>query len=53
MAIWDGAIAQVRLALNFYPEEPPLLAQLDKLYRQQLAYLEQVAMTDPQLVAYY
>lgn len=53
LAIWDGAIAQVRLALNFYPEEPQLLAQLNKLYQQQLAYLERVAMTDPQLVAYY
>lgn len=53
LAVWDGAIAQVRQALNYYPEDPQLIAQLSRLYQQQLGYLEQVAMTDPQLVAYY
>lgn len=42
--IWDQAIAQVRYALTFYPDEPQLLAQLQMLYQQQLAYLQQAAL---------
>lgn len=53
LAIWDGAVRQVRSALNYYPEEPRLLRQLDRLYRQQLSYLETLAMVDPQVAAYY
>ena len=53
LAIWDGAVRQVRGALSYYPEEPRLLRQLDRLYRQQLSYLETLAMVDPQVAAYY
>ena len=53
LAIWDGAVQQVRGALNYYPDEPQLLLQLDRLYRQQLNYLETLAMLDPQVAAYY
>jgi len=53
LAIWDGAVQQVRGALSYYPEEPRLLRQLDRLYRQQLNYLETLAMVDPQVAAYY
>ena len=53
LAVWDGAVQQVRSALNFYPEEPQLLLQLDRLYRQQLNYLETLAMVDPQVAALY
>ena len=40
LQIWDDAIAQVRLALQFYPDEPQLLAQLQSLYQQQLSYIQ-------------
>jgi len=53
LAIWDGAVQQVRVALNYYPDEPRLLRQLDRLYRQQLNYLEELAMLDPQIAAFY
>jgi hypothetical protein len=53
LAIWDGAVQQVRGALSYYPEEPRLLLQLDRLYRQQLNYLETLAMLDPQVAALY
>lgn len=53
LAIWDGAVQQVRGALNYYPEEPSLLQQLNSLYRQQLNYLETLAMLDPQVAALY
>ncbi len=53
LAIWDGAVQQVRGALTYYPEEPQLLLQLDQLYRQQLSYLETLAMLDPQVAALY
>ena len=38
--IWDDAIEQVRRALQFYPDEPQLLAQLQSLYQQQLSYIQ-------------
>lgn len=41
LQIWDQAIAQVRSALMFYPDEPQLLAQLQSLYQQQLSYIQQ------------
>lgn len=53
LAAWDGAVQQVRGALSYYPEEPRLLLQLDRLYRQQLNYLETLAMLDPQVAAFY
>lgn len=53
LAIWNGAVQQVRGALSYYPEQPQLLLQLDRLYRQQLNYLETLAMLDPQVAAYY
>lgn len=53
LAVWDGAVQQVRGALAYYPEEPRLLQQLDRLYRQQLNYLERLAMLDPQVAALY
>lgn len=53
LAIWDGAVQQVRGALIFYPEDPRLLLQIDRLYRQQLNYLETLAMLDPQVAAFY
>lgn len=42
--VWDQAIAQVRQALAFYPDEPQLLAQLQSLYQQQLSYLQQATL---------
>ncbi|MDX3774129.1 hypothetical protein QE250_08400 [Chromatiaceae bacterium AAb-1] len=42
MQVWDNAVGQVRYALSFYPEEPQLLTQLQRLYQQQLAYLQLV-----------
>lgn len=53
LALWDGAIAQVKGALLYYPDEPALLRQLDGLYQQQLHYLERIALSDPHLIAYY
>ncbi|MEK7258693.1 MAG: hypothetical protein AAB211_02730 [Pseudomonadota bacterium] len=46
LGMLDAAVAQVRYALSFYPEEPALLKQLDKLYRQELLYLQEVALND-------
>lgn len=53
LAIWEGAVQQVRGALSYYPEQPQLLLHLNQLYRQQLNYLETLAMLDPQVVALY
>ena len=47
LQIWDQAIAQVRLALQFYPDEPQLLAQLQNLYQQQLSYIQQATLQQP------
>ncbi|MEH8015687.1 hypothetical protein MN202_00445 [Rheinheimera muenzenbergensis] len=44
MQIWDQAIAQVRQALQFYPDEPQLLAQLQSLYQQQLSYIQRATL---------
>lgn len=49
LVIWDQAIAQVRRALQFYPDEPQLLAQLQQLYQQQLAYIKRATLQQPQL----
>jgi ferric-dicitrate binding protein FerR (iron transport regulator) len=53
LAVWNGAVQQVRGALAYYPDEPRLLLQLDSLYRQQLDYLEGLAMLDPQVAEFY
>ena len=45
--IWDQAIAQVRQALTFYPDEPQLLAQLQQLYQQQLSFIQQATLQQP------
>ncbi|MAD74059.1 MAG: hypothetical protein CML20_04545 [Rheinheimera sp.] len=47
LVIWDQAIAQVRRALQFYPDEPQLLAQLQQLYQQQLRYIQQATLQHP------
>ncbi len=47
LGFWDQAVAQVQMALDFYPEEPTLLYQLETLYEQQLAYLQVVNTADP------
>jgi hypothetical protein len=47
MQVWDQAIDQVRRALQFYPDEPQLLAQLQQLYQQQLSYLQQATLQQP------
>lgn len=46
LGVLDAAVTQVRYALSFYPEEPALLKQLDRLYRQELLYLQEVALND-------
>ena len=46
LGFWDQAVAQVQMALDFYPEEPALLYQLETLYEQQLAYLDVVSTAD-------
>lgn len=46
LAVWDQAITQVRGALEYYPEEPFLLAQMQGLYQQQLEYLQTISALD-------
>lgn len=53
LGVLDAAVAQVRYALSFYPEEPGLLKQLDRLYRQELLYLQEVALTDTTAGVFY
>ena len=40
LTIWDQALSEVRDALNYYPEEPALLAQMEGIYQQQIEYLQ-------------
>ncbi|MDP2713722.1 hypothetical protein [Rheinheimera sp.] len=49
--IWDQAIAQVRQALQFYPDEPQLLAQLQSLYQQQLSFIQQATLQQPLIIS--
>ena len=44
LQVWDQAIAQVRHALQFYPDEPQLLAQLQSLYQQQLELTNKIQL---------
>jgi len=46
LTIWDQAISEVRNALNYHPDEPALLAQLEGIYQQQLEYLRWVGAFD-------
>ncbi|HDZ07947.1 hypothetical protein [Pseudohongiella sp.] len=46
MASWDQAIDQVSGALNYYPDDPRLLAQMQGLYEQQLDYLRLIGRVD-------
>ena len=47
LQVWDQAIAQVRHALTFYPDEPQLLAQLQHLYQQQLSFIQKATLQQP------
>ena len=47
LQVWDQAIAQVRHALSFYPDEPQLLAQLQHLYQQQLSFIQKATLQHP------
>jgi hypothetical protein len=42
LTLWDQALSEVRDALNYYPEEPALLAQMEGIYQQQIEYLQWV-----------
>ena len=54
LQVWDKAIAQVHGALRFYPDDPYLLDQLDRLYRQRLQALQQAALRpDTSRTLYY
>jgi len=46
MASWDLAIDQVSGALDYYPNDPRLLAQMQSLYEQQLDYLRLIGRVD-------
>lgn len=46
LTVWDQAISQVRGALEYYPAEPFLLAQMQGLYQQQLEYLHTISALD-------
>jgi hypothetical protein len=50
LQIWDQAIAQVRQALQFYPDEPQLLAQLQSLYQQQLSYIQRATRQNNSMI---
>jgi hypothetical protein len=51
LAHWDQAIAQVRQALQFYPDEPQLLAQLQSLYQQQLSFIQKATLQQPLIIS--
>tara|TARA_R100001039_G_C1852370_1_gene113198 strand:- start:1541 stop:2083 length:543 start_codon:yes stop_codon:yes gene_type:complete len=46
LASWDQAIDQVSGALDYYPDDPHLLAQLQGLYEQQLDFLRLIGRVD-------
>ncbi|MEX0741111.1 MAG: hypothetical protein WD071_17390 [Pseudohongiella sp.] len=47
LATWDSAIGQLRTALDYYPDDPQLLAQMQGLYAQQLDYLHLISSVEP------
>ncbi len=46
LAIWQQASRQIQLALQYQPEEPVLLRQLQRIQQQQLAYLQKLVLSD-------
>lgn len=50
LAVWDQAISQVRGALEYYPDEPFLLGQMQGLYQQQIDYLHTISAVDTSYV---
>jgi hypothetical protein len=50
---WDTAIAQVNAALVEFPDDPYLLAQLERLHRERLQALRQAIQTAERYARYY
>ncbi len=50
---WDSAIAQVHAALVDFPDDPYLLAQLERLHRERLQALRQAIQTAERYTRYY
>lgn len=50
---WDAAIAQVHAALVDFPDDPFLLAQLERLHRERLQALRQAIQTAGRFERYY
>lgn len=50
---WDTAIAQVHAALVEFPDDPYLLAQLERLHRERLQALRQAIQTAERYARYY
>jgi hypothetical protein len=53
LLVWDEAIDQVLVALQFYPDDPYLLDQLDRLYRQRLQALQHATLNAAFTHIYY
>lgn len=53
LRVWDDAIDQVHEALSFYPDDPYLLDQLDRLYRQRLQALQHATLNAAFTNTYY
>ncbi len=45
IAIWNKAQAQIELALQFQPDNPKLIQQLQRLQQQQLSYIAKLVET--------
>ena len=45
LAIWHKAQSQIELALEFQPDDPKLIQQLQKLQQQQLNYIAKLVKT--------
>jgi len=53
LAIWEDAIKQVESALQYYPEQQQLLAQLNQLYQQELRYIGELSQQPHQIASLY
>lgn len=53
LQVWDEAIDQVLAALQVYPDDPYLLDQLDRLYRQRLQALQHATLNAAFTNIYY
>lgn len=53
LKVWDDAIDQVHEALRFYPDDPYLLDQLDRLYRQRLQAVQDATLNAAFTTVYY